>query len=138
MGRKYLAMSEEMESLSSSLSLESVPMILSLLDQGEAIDARQRSNGASLLMLAIRAGLPSFASLLIDRGADINAKSMEGDTPLMNAVQVNDIETVKLLLEQGANPNLRSRSGWSALQWAVLSTNNEEIIERIRQYGGRL
>lgn len=137
MGKKIVPMSREMELAISSTTAESVAVIVRLLDEGEPIDARQRSTDATLLMLAIQGGLSDLACLLIERGADVNAKSAEGETALMYAARTGDIELVKALLEKDANPNRRSRSGFTAMQWAVLGSSNEEIVNMIRQAGGR-
>jgi ankyrin repeat protein len=152
MAKKYFAMSREMEKIVASLSSQLAPQFLELLERGEKIDARQRSNGATLLMVVIRARIPHLIELLIEKGADIDAKDMEGVTPLMEAVIACDVETVQLLLRKGANPNKKTRSGFTAITWTIALMNNnnddnnpfitnnhnkyEEIAELIRQSGG--
>lgn len=115
MARNLTPMSYAMES---AIASKSVQTILDLLDQGEPINSRQGSTGVPLLTCVIRQKLIDLAQHLIERGADIEAKSAEGETPLMEAVIVGSIELVQSLLEHGANPNRKSRSGWTALLWA--------------------
>lgn len=43
---------------------------------------------------------------LIDRGADINGKTVDGPTPLHKAISLGDESIVRVLLELGANPSL--------------------------------
>ncbi|MFT5520736.1 MAG: ankyrin repeat protein, partial [Enterobacterales bacterium] len=65
-------------------------------------------------------------TLLIDKGADVNAKKEGIHTPLMQAVKTWDIETVQLLLDHGAD--LQQVSGkHTPLQWVEnLKKNSEE------------
>jgi hypothetical protein len=44
---------------------------------------------------------------LVGKGAEIDAKDINGDTPLMYAVICEEPEPVKYLLKNGANPNLQ-------------------------------
>lgn len=55
------------------------------------------------LMLA--APYPNIVKLLIDAGADVNAKNNFGKTPLMYAIQERNTQSVALLLDAGANAN---------------------------------
>lgn len=57
------------------------------------------------LLLALEAGQPELARLLIEAGADVNIKSKMVMTPLRVATQSGDLETVKLLLAKGAFPD---------------------------------
>jgi hypothetical protein len=57
------------------------------------------------LLLALEAGQPELARLLIEAGADVNIKSKMYMTPLRVATQSGDLETVKLLLAKGASPD---------------------------------
>lgn len=60
--------------------------------------------------------------ILIQRGADINAKNERGDTTLMLAVISyfiqNKSETIRSLLEKGADPTLKDNRGKTALDYA--------------------
>jgi hypothetical protein len=57
------------------------------------------------LLLALEAGQPELARLLVEAGADVNIKSKMYMTPLRVATQSGDLETVKLLLAKGASPD---------------------------------
>ena len=45
-----------------------------------------------------------MVKLLLDNGADINAKSNDGDTAIIKASQYGHKETVSFLIERGATP----------------------------------
>ncbi|MEN2998495.1 MAG: ankyrin repeat domain-containing protein [Brevinematia bacterium] len=54
----------------------------------------------------------------IRKGADVNSRDDDGDTPLHLAVMLNNYEIVKLLVTYGANPYLRNRQGLSPIDIA--------------------
>lgn len=76
---------------------------------------------------------PDIVKLLLDSGADVNARSIGGTTPAMNAVL--HIESLRMILEAGANPNLEDRYGHTAL-WYAQVNNLSQAAQLIRQYGG--
>ena len=55
---------------------------------------------------------------LIERGADVNAKSEKGRTPLMMAAMFGHKDIVKALIEAGAKVSEREEGGYTAYLWA--------------------
>ena len=56
--------------------------------------------------------------LLLERGADANAKQQMGFTPFHSAAAHGDVETAKLLMDFGADPRARTEDGKNALDIA--------------------
>jgi ankyrin repeat protein len=54
--------------------------------------------------------------LLLDHGAEVNARDRKGRTALMHAVTSFNVTAVRLLLEHGADRNLVDENGKTALQ----------------------
>ena len=52
-----------------------------------------------------------IAKVLIDNGAEVNAKSDRGDTPLHWAAEKNAAEIAKVLIANGAEVNAKSDHG---------------------------
>src|SRR5947207_9068830 len=52
-----------------------------LLDRGAAVDTRDRTFQQTALMFAVRDNHPDVVRLLVERGADVNAKTKQGETP---------------------------------------------------------
>ena len=71
---------------------------------------------------------------LLNNGADVNARSIDNETPLMVASQSSDVETVTLLIEQGAYVDLQDEKDNTALHNAV-SSNTGEIVGTLLNAG---
>ena len=72
----------------------------------------------SALHYAVFAGHRQVAKALLDRGADINARSTNGSTPLMMAVYEGHEELARDLLARGADRGIKNDRGDGALEWA--------------------
>lgn len=59
----------------------------------------------SALHKATKKGDIDICRLLVERGADVNAKNLHGDMPLFMAVDARNLEISRLLLEHGAEVN---------------------------------
>ncbi|MGH9594788.1 MAG: ankyrin repeat domain-containing protein, partial [Bryobacteraceae bacterium] len=66
-------------------------------------------------------GPPELVKLLLDAGAEVNARDARGATPLILSVtsEYQDSETVRLLLARGADPALKMETGETARDWAM-------------------
>jgi ankyrin repeat protein len=60
-----------------------------------------------------------LTKLLIDNGANVNAKNANGQSSLVIAVGKENPEITKLLIERGADVNVESKSGFTPLHWAT-------------------
>jgi ankyrin repeat protein len=65
------------------------------------------------------------AKLLIEHGADVNARSSNGDTPLTFAAMFGQGKMAKLLLEKGADKSIRDGKGLTASDHAEIKENSE-------------
>ena len=72
-----------------------------------------------------------IVSLLLEAGADVNAKGDNEETALMLAAANPNPEVVSLLLEAGADVNARDNRGNSALNYAN-AINNTRTVEKLR------
>jgi ankyrin repeat protein len=78
-------------------------------------------------------GHKEIVELLIDNGANVNAKNTIGETPLHQAVSR---EVVELLIANKAKVNTLSRLGQTPLDWAIIK-NQTEIVDLLRKHGGK-
>jgi ankyrin repeat protein len=103
----------------------STAMLKLLLDKGADPNAPNRRKSTALFW-AISNELK--ARLLIERGANINAKLADGRTPVYQAASLgNGIPMLRLLLERGANPDARTITGTTPLMVASGRDNVEAM-----------
>jgi ankyrin repeat protein len=62
---------------------------------------------------------PALVQLLLDKGANVEARSESGATPLMVAAEYDEVNSVKLLLAHGARVDAADFFGKTALDYAV-------------------
>jgi hypothetical protein len=87
--------------------------VLSALKRGvdpDAIDAR----GWTALIHAAMGNQIEIANLLIEAGANVNARTPDGSTPLMAAAVMGHASMARILLDDGADPTLRNQNGADA------------------------
>ena len=111
----------------------SASMIEALLKAG-ADPNESTSNGTTALMTAATAGNPDAVKMLLDHGADVNAKeNSHGETALMFAAAGDRAAVVRLLAARGAD--LKVTAGVTSLEKPKYDENGNLIQERGR--GGR-
>jgi len=71
------------------------------LAAGTNVNARHKSGGLTPLHFAVNRVHKEVAALLIDKGADVNAKGDDGKTPLDRAIRNDETETADLLRKHG-------------------------------------
>lgn len=89
------------------------------------------------LRAAARKGDAAQVKLLLDRGADVNAKSAYGSTPLFFASDRGHMDVIKLLIERGADLNAEdSFYHFTPLSWAV-QKNRPEVVKLLLDRGAK-
>jgi ankyrin repeat protein len=118
-------------------------MVALLIKQGADVKAKVPKRnigepGSSALHLAKTAAI---ASLLLERGADREARNSSGETPLISAARRLNAEVCGYLLDKGANSNAKDDHGTAALSTvmekhiAVRNISNvQQIAELVLKY----
>lgn len=93
------------------------------------------------LMVAVETGLEDAVNMLLDYGADVNARPRirTTRTALQFAAELGNMEIVRLLLDRGADANslASSRGGATALQFAAM-TGNCNMMAYLLDHGAQL
>lgn len=108
------------ERLFESIRQGNLSLADSCLRAGARLEARGME-GATPLIAAANAGRTDIARLLLERGADVQARreGYYGSTALMEVAVDNDTAMARLLLEYGADVNRRDTFGDPAINWAA-------------------
>ena len=94
------------------------------------------TEGTPLLHAAAEGDLESMR-VLLDHGADPNARNGRNESPLGYACSYEKWEAAKLLVERGADVNGIEREGRTHLDW-VTEGRDEQGIQLLRSLGGVL
>lgn len=85
------------------------------IEDGAELEARGGDNDATPLIQATKKNLPAIARVLIDAGADVNAKDGMQDSAFLYAGAEGLDEILTLTIEAGADPASTNRYGGTAL-----------------------
>lgn len=88
-----------------------LPAIEAALAEGTDVNAPDDEVGLAPLTWAALHGQTEAMRLLIEKGADVNARSEDGNTPLHVAAFLGQAEAAKLLIDSGADINARDEDG---------------------------
>ena len=89
----------------------------------------------SYLDAAISNADPAVAALLLDRGADPNAKGLFGLFVIHGAATRGDLEVAEALIRRGADVNARAESGATPLHWATRTKIGAEMVSLLVENG---
>ena len=84
-------------------------------------------SGWPILTIAANYRKNDIVSLLLDNGADVNMKNINGDTALILAAYNEYLETLAALLRAGADTEVIGSDGESALMWSVEKGGLESV-----------
>jgi ankyrin repeat protein len=107
------------------------------LEHGAPIDASSgHYNATPLHVAAGYTNQPSVITLLLDHGANIEARDNENRTPLYMASRFNaDPSVIRLLLDRGADIEARGINGGTPLHAAAALNFEPSVIELLLNYG---
>lgn len=108
-----------------------------MVSQGAPLEERSGVNGWTALSHAVHTEQGSAVEVLLELGAEANARDLHGATALMLAAGQAQPAAVRQLLAHGADPGARSDLGATALSNAV-AAGSAEVIDALLARDGRL
>ena len=93
------------------------------------------STARPLSWLLPRGGKLEIVKLLIDKGADINAKDDIGQTVLIDAAWGGSLDVVKFLIDKGLDVNAGNQGGMTVLMGAAQGGKNLDVVKLLIDKG---
>lgn len=116
-------------------------LIEQLIDKGADVNFRSE-DGETLLHLIVRSGGKDsleLADLLITKGAQVNAKDYNSNTPLLQAIYwLNNNRMAELLISKGADINIKAFEGETPLHLAVKMRYGRELAQLLIAKGANI
>ena len=115
------------------------PAVLETLlkDAPELVNVPSRSGLTPLMATASNRG-GAMTALLLDHGADDEAKDRAGRTALSHAAEKGNTEALRVLLTRGdAVVNLADRQGMTPLMYAAASGSDPRALELLLDHGAK-
>jgi ankyrin repeat protein len=114
-----------------------VERLASILEADPSQAGTFSTDGFTALHLAVFAGQEEAARILIERGADLDARStgtIARVPPLGTAAFVRSVPLARLLLDAGADVNAQGEDGFTALD-AAEQNGDEELVRLLLERG---
>jgi len=122
-----------------AVSRDDRPHVRKLIIGGADVNGPDPRNplfdGATPLTLAAEGGLVEMTRLLVQLGANVDARSARGWTALMRACNAGQLETTRTLLEAGADATLVNDEGYTA--WGRCPGNNVALVALLAEWLAR-
>jgi ankyrin repeat protein len=114
----------------------SVPAVRLLLERGAGVGVFSVNAMRNTPLHAGLSGpLPTEgARLLVEAGADVNARQHGGYVPLHSAANRGDVEIIDLLLDRGADPDAAAEDGRRPIDFAR-ERGHAHVIDHLRARG---
>lgn len=106
--------------LSAAAFTGNVAVMKQALTGGADPNIQDPQSGSTLLATAALMGHTEIVGLLLEHGADVNARSRDGGTALHAAAFLGRANIVKRLLDKGADTTLRNNMGGAPIEGAEL------------------
>jgi ankyrin repeat protein len=107
------------------------------LNKGAKLELTDMDDGWTALHYASHSGCQESVKQLIDKGANIEARTNINETPLHLAAKNNSFEVVKLLMENGARIEAKTNINETPLHLAA-QKNNLDVMKLLIKKGAHI
>jgi ankyrin repeat protein/poly(3-hydroxybutyrate) depolymerase len=120
--------------LSLAIRQGNLAAVRAIVEKNPGLVKSADDSGFTPLHIAATAGHVDIIEHLLDRGADLEARTAGGQTPLFQTVPLASEQAFGRLLEKGANLNARDDLGRTILQFA-LTWRRPSMVDVILKHG---
>lgn len=123
--------------ISELIKASNVEKLRALLESGEIDVARQNEHGFPPLHVATLTEKPEIIDLLLEQGADINARDKFQSTPLHIAANEGLLATTAHLLKYKPDLELRATDGYTPFHFTV-SRRRHDVMRLLLEHGAEI
>ena len=123
--------------LSSAIRANETARVRQLLAAGVSPNVSTEGGGWTPLMAAVMQDNAEMTGLLLDKGADMYARTRNLQTPLHLAARWGKPAAAEVLLRYKASPEMLDELGWTPLMWAAMR-NKRAVAEKLLKAGARV
>ena len=105
-----------------------------IIEHSQDVNARGFDRKETPLHVALRQGHVEVARVLLEHGADTEARDDDDRTPLLWASQFRHVELAQVLLEHGADTEARDKDNYSPLERAT-QNGHVELAQVLLEHG---
>lgn len=116
---------EEISFLHKAALEGNVAAIKLLLKKQFLIESKSEARGNTALHYAVEGGQKWAVEVLLEMGADKEARTNTGDTPIMLATAIGNEEVLKILAKRGENKRAKNNKGRNVLHCAGANFNHK-------------
>ena len=113
--------------LQSKIAEHDTDAVITMLNKGADVESPQFRTKRTALMIAAKEGDPTMINILLQEGADANARDLWDNRPLNYAVWGGHQEVLQLILAADADVNVQNIKGWTPLMHAALNENASAV-----------
>ncbi len=128
------SLADDRADLSLAIRQGNLAVVRAIVEKNPALVKSGDDSGFTPLHIAATAGHVDIIAYLLDRGADLEARTAGGQTPVFQTVPLASQEAFAYLLKKGANLNARDNQGKTILQFA-LAWRRPAMVDLILQRG---
>ncbi len=120
--------------LHAAVVTDNLKALLQHVKAGSDLNVPEHTRNSSPLITAAALGKFEAAKILVDAGAELNYKNMDGSTALHTAALFGKTDIAKILIDAGADLNIRNNDESTALHTAAFFCR-VEIVEALLEKG---